>query len=99
MIAEEGRLTGALSRFGKAICTAGGAKDPWRTKRTKAMAAKKTKTIELAASKPFNEHRKGLFMSAGNAGAPITVDTRRRAIRAHKGKGSYSRREKHAVGY
>lgn len=62
------------------------------------MAAKKMKTIELAASKPFNEHRKGMFMSAGNAGAAITVDTRRRTIRTLKGKGSY-RREKGAAGY
>lgn len=63
------------------------------------MAAKKLKTIQIAASKPFNEHRKGMFVCAGNAGAAITVDTRRRSVRTLKGKGSYSRRDRHADAY
>lgn len=61
--------------------------------------AAKMKTIQIAASKPFNEHRKGMSMSAGNAGAAITVDTRRRTIRAKKGAGSYSRRERNGRDY
>lgn len=63
------------------------------------MASKKLKSIEIAASKPFNEHRKGMFICAGNAAAPITVDTRRRDIRARKGAGSYSRRERFGRDY
>lgn len=55
--------------------------------------ARKNSSIVLAASKPFNEHRKGMFVCAGNAGAAISVDTRRRTERALKGKGSYNRRD------
>ncbi len=63
------------------------------------MASKKLKTIEIAASKPFNEHRKGMFICAGNAAAVITIDTRRRDVRARKGAGSYSRRERFGRDY
>ncbi|GHE82005.1 hypothetical protein GCM10019059_44710 [Camelimonas fluminis] len=55
--------------------------------------ARKTSQMTIAASKPFNEHRKGLYICAGNAGAAISVDTRRRSERARKGKGSYDRRK------
>lgn len=54
--------------------------------------ARKTNTMTIAAAKPFNEHRKGMYLCAGNAGAAITVDTRRRTERALKGKGSYDRK-------
>lgn len=63
------------------------------------MAAKKLKAIEIVAAKPFNEHRKGMAMSAGNAGAAITVDTRNRQIRARKGAGSYRRRDRFGRDY
>lgn len=46
-----------------------------------------------------NEQKRALFHRAGNAGVAVTVDTRRKPLRARKGAGSYSRREKFGRDY
>lgn len=50
---------------------------------------------KLPTTATRNEHKRALFTTAGTANQAIAVDTRPRAIKARKGAGSYTRRERH----
>lgn len=46
-----------------------------------------------------NDQVRALFHRASNAGVAVAVDTRPKSVRARKGKGAYSRRQKNGRDY